>query len=164
MAPAARQAAAESLAAGSNGNSQYWTRQHRVLPYNSFFVYDSASGNWDEVGMWRNGCSVDAVFELPPEELGAVTIGNYERLNALLQDYQAGPNPFRGAVTFACHQPARVEISDRSGRLVRVFKLNGRPVDWDGRDNAGHALPAGIYHCRIDLGPIQLAHTILKMN
>jgi hypothetical protein len=164
MTPDARQEAVESLAVGHSGNSRYWTQQRQVLQYNWFFVYDSASGSWTGMGAYRNGCGMDATFELPPEELGVVTIGNYARISALVEDYQVGPNPFRSTLTFICHQPARADIYDRSGRLVRVLKLDGKPVAWNGRDFHDRTLPAGMYYCRIDLGQIQLTHTVLKIN
>jgi choice-of-anchor B domain-containing protein len=65
------------------------------------------------------------------------------------------PNPAHGAVRLALELPrtgaARVEVLDLVGRRVRtLYRGNataGRlDLDWDGRDEAGHAAPVGLYY------------------
>jgi hypothetical protein len=74
----------------------------------------------------------------------------------------AAPNPFNPGTSlkFNLLQPARVdlEIYDVGGRLVRTL-LSGRPmgrgpgqVSWDGRDDRGRAVAAGIYLGRLTAG------------
>lgn len=68
------------------------------------------------------------------------------------------PNPFSGATTITLAPPtpgtAAVAIHDPAGRTVRILS-NGRSLpdgrvalDWDGTDDAGRSLPAGIYFAR----------------
>jgi hypothetical protein len=70
----------------------------------------------------------------------------------------ASPNPFRRAARIRLVRlgegPLRVDIHDASGRAVRRFAPQtldpGDPgvLRWDGRDDAGRALPAGVYLVR----------------
>jgi len=68
------------------------------------------------------------------------------------------PNPFhpRAEVAFELARggPARITVHDVSGRLVRTLTAETRGagrhrVAWDGRDDAGHQAPAGIYLFRL---------------
>jgi hypothetical protein len=67
--------------------------------------------------------------------------------------WSAGPTPFRGAVrlTPPGTGPARAEIFDLAGRLIRtLLRADGNvPMEWDGRDGGGHDAPAGIYMVRV---------------
>ena len=74
--------------------------------------------------------------------------------------HPARPNPFGGqlALSYSLAAPARAELEvyDVAGRLVR--RLGGdrvaageHRVDWDGRDQAGHPLEAGIYYYRLNV-------------
>jgi hypothetical protein len=64
------------------------------------------------------------------------------------------PNPFLDATTFRLPASAspRVTIFDVSGRLVRTIAAVGAAGEcvWDGRDEAGRALPRGLYLFRAD--------------
>jgi flagellar hook assembly protein FlgD len=44
-----------------------------------------------------------------------------------------------------------VRILGRDGRLVRTFTVPGGAsfIDWDGRDESGRKVPAGVYFCGI---------------
>jgi len=64
------------------------------------------------------------------------------------------PNPLRGAAvvrfTLAAAGLARVTIYNAAGRHVRRLAVGGRPAGpqeliWDRRDDAGRALPSGLY-------------------
>jgi hypothetical protein len=68
-------------------------------------------------------------------------------------------NPFAGSTTLYVAGPssstARVVVFDATGRLVRRAwegGLDGREVavTWDGKDESGHAVPAGIYLARVE--------------
>jgi hypothetical protein len=74
---------------------------------------------------------------------------------------RASPNPFRGHTTIQITSPLdgtqRVVIRDIQGRQVRNFEQGWdvpgtRLVQWDGRDNAGRPLPAGVYRITLQSG------------
>jgi len=63
--------------------------------------------------------------------------------------------PIRIECSLVSAQAARLVILDLAGRLVREFDLMPQPsgllqLDWDGLDNCGRQLPAGIYTCRLE--------------
>jgi hypothetical protein len=61
---------------------------------------------------------------------------------------QVTPNPARGGTQVLAGDGSPVEIFDVTGR--RVAGLAGGPAgqSWDGRDETGRTLPAGVYFCR----------------
>ncbi|MBN2587377.1 MAG: PQQ-binding-like beta-propeller repeat protein [Candidatus Fermentibacteraceae bacterium] len=76
---------------------------------------------------------------------------------------QAAPNPFHSSasVSFQLSESGRtsVAIYDLSGRIVRTLQdselSEGRhSVQWDGTDDHGRTVSAGIYICRIQSGGI----------
>lgn len=71
------------------------------------------------------------------------------------------PNPFNPKTTFSFDLPAerrvRLAVYALDGSLVRTLLAEPLPagrydVEWDGRDQAGHAVAAGAYFFRIDTG------------
>jgi len=74
----------------------------------------------------------------------------------------AEPNPARGSATIAYElaeaRPVRLEVYDVTGRRVRVlasFPLQPagpHMVSWDGRDENGNAVAAGLYMLRLRAG------------
>ena len=61
------------------------------------------------------------------------------------------PNPSSGASRFVASARVRGEatVFDVRGREVRRVRFDGREAEWDGRDAAGRALPAGVYVLRV---------------
>lgn len=73
----------------------------------------------------------------------------------------ASPNPFTGSVRilFTLDRKTKAEISiyDVTGRLVRSISSGTlyptqHSFEWDGRDQSGVAVPAGVYFCRLRAG------------
>jgi hypothetical protein len=73
----------------------------------------------------------------------------------------AAPNPARRATSFAFSVPGgggySLTIHDLSGRLIRVLARRGSEVAdanvaWDLRDDAGQAVPPGLYFARLQHG------------
>ena len=72
------------------------------------------------------------------------------------------PNPFHSQTTIAYHLPepaeASVVVYDVRGRQVRTLEDPGsKPagwhhVPWDGRNQRGDAVPAGVYFYRVRAG------------
>jgi len=86
---------------------------------------------------------------------------------------RAAPNPFGGATAFVftLAQAARVELDvvDVTGRRVRrVFTSRLEPGEqrlaWDGRDDRGARLPAGVYLGRIRAGNATAVVRLLRMR
>jgi len=81
----------------------------------------------------------------------------------------AQPNPFRSQVTLAFSLAERGPVSLRifsvDGRLVRTLVSGSqdagyyRPV-WDGRDDQGHAMSAGVFYARLVAGRVRMTRTM----
>lgn len=68
--------------------------------------------------------------------------------------FSATPNPFSGRVRLTFPKLARaVELLDPAGRRIRSFNVSGEV--WDGRDQGGVQLPAGVYYLREQGGPLR---------
>ena len=67
-----------------------------------------------------------------------------------------GPNPFRSSVAFEASSAVRVH--DASGRLVRTLARGF--TSWDGSDDAGRVLPAGLYFLSVD----RATQRVVKVN
>ena len=74
------------------------------------------------------------------------------------------PNPFNPATTisFELPAPSRIDlrIYDVSGRLMRILlgedilEAGRHEVAWNGRDESGRFVSAGVYFCRLEAGSI----------
>jgi hypothetical protein len=99
-----------------------------------------------QIGAWPVGCSPSTTVEGPaPEGPGLVLLG-------------VAPNPFnpRTMVTVSLARSDRVEVEiyDSRGHRIAVladgiFAAGDTTVDWDGRDDAGRAMPSGTYLVRV---------------
>ncbi len=112
----------------------------------------------DRQGAWPVGCGASEVADLS---------------EATARDVSIVPNPASGplhiAFRVASDGPVAVTIVDVSGRVVRTLLEGWKPsgdvaVPWDGRDNSGHELAAGVYLALVTrsgetvMGRIVLAH------
>jgi len=62
---------------------------------------------------------------------------------------------------------ANLKIYDATGRLVRCLTLDAKrltPVVWDGTDDSGRKLPAGIYFCQSECGVEREVKKIIKVR
>jgi len=84
------------------------------------------------------------------EEIGLADVGT--------PSMRCVPNPFRHSAVISCQLPAPGPVSlrvfDVTGAMVRVLleepaAPDGCQVVWDGRDDRGEALPAGVYFYRL---------------
>ena len=81
------------------------------------------------------------------------------------------PNPFVSSTTLRFELPesgpARLSVYDISGRVVRTLAdgqtaMGAHAVRWNGTDDHGQPLPAGIYFARLDaLGKTQVRRMVL---
>lgn len=100
------------------------------------------------------------------EEVKKGSVASYLRID---------PNPFRGTAVIQFlrpdvdQQPA-LKIYDVTGRLVKDFSclksiaLRPGAISWDGRDNLGRKLPAGIYFCRLETSRSMLTKQIVMIK
>jgi flagellar hook assembly protein FlgD len=93
-------------------------------------------------------CGADAV-EAPAVAAGVVPL-------------QVHPNPFSDRTNVVFYVPVhassvRLTVFDVGGRRVRTLvhgeteRAGSRTARWDGRDNAGRAVPVGVYFVRLDV-------------
>ena len=84
---------------------------------------------------------------------------------------EGSPNPFSSRVTIRYSLPtagaASFRIYDASGRLVRALSAGPNTpgthtVTWDGRDEQGRNLNAGVYLVRLNAGDLAETRKIVK--
>jgi sugar lactone lactonase YvrE len=89
---------------------------------------------------------------------GTTAVGDEPRAVAAIA---VSPNPARGACTLrfglATAGLTRVVVVDAAGRMVRRLPETWRPAGehalvWDGRDESGGSVPAGVYFARLSAG------------
>jgi hypothetical protein len=101
-------------------------------------------------------------------------VGEGSRPLAGIALYPPAPNPLRGmtGLAYGLTQAADVqlEILDIAGRRIRLLVDGGRvdpgrhELTWDGTDDAGRAVPAGIYFCRLDTGATQKSRRLVVLR
>jgi hypothetical protein len=110
-------------------------------------------------------------FDFSPEILEAPA--PVSREPAALRMRTIAPCPFQGsaAIRFETAAPgtARVQILDVTGRLRRTLRAGQlaaglHEVIWDGRDDRGAELPAGLYWCRVSLGGRVVSGRVLRVR
>ncbi|MEO0162716.1 MAG: T9SS type A sorting domain-containing protein [candidate division WOR-3 bacterium] len=83
------------------------------------------------------------------------------------------PNPFRNRLDIRYQigdkgQKISLKIYDVTGRLVKSFNhLTIRPfnhVVWDGKDDFGRRLPAGVYFCRLEIDETVVATKVVELE
>ena len=101
------------------------------------------------------------LFDMAAEPVG-VELGNSEVVTAALPEHfqlhQNFPNPFNPATTirFDLAAPAHVDLSVYNTTGQKVQSLVNRSLEagihtarWEGNDESGNSMPAGLYLCRI---------------
>jgi serine protease len=83
--------------------------------------------------------------------------------------FLAWPNPSHSGSEIRLAMPSTssgaLAVFDASGRLVRRIAPIGSPVwIWDGRDEAGREIGAGVYFYRTDAGAIQNTGRIIRLK
>ncbi len=82
----------------------------------------------------------------------------------------AAPNPFRNATRFSFElahpERVRLEVHDVAGRRVRTLEDGVRgagpqSIAWDGRDDAGRPVAAGVYYFRLRAAGLSYARPVV---
>ena len=85
----------------------------------------------------------------------------------------ATPNPFRNSVTLgftlAAASQVQFDIFSVGGRRVKTvasgsFDAGGHDFTWDGRDEGGNAMAAGVYYARLMVGPTRFSRRITLLR
>jgi len=85
----------------------------------------------------------------------------------------ASPSPFRGSTSigYVVPEAGRVVVSVYAvgGERVRTLVSGSRPrgaarTSWDGRDDAGHAVAAGVYFVRVETGGRAATSRLLRLE
>jgi hypothetical protein len=129
-----------------------------------------ADGTGGAIGVWedqRSGTNADVYARRVtgdgslPTAVGAPT----PAFSVLVSDNY--PNPFSTQTTFDLtithDSPVTVEVFDAAGHRVRAMDSGTRKagvsyLSFDGLDEHAHALPSGVYFCRVHAG----AETVTK--
>jgi hypothetical protein len=122
----------------------------RVL-FGGVSICESGTSDWVYVGhnAYSSGCSPQ------PPEVG-VPVGSGVELPEIV----AMPNPFSIGTMLAFRgsrgdgRPARVSITDVSGRQIHVLNTEGNADEqlsayWNGRDGLGRPVAAGVYFAKV---------------
>jgi hypothetical protein len=84
---------------------------------------------------------------------GTTGIGDSAESPAVGLTLAASPNPFRDRaeiqVTGSAGQGATIQIVDAAGRTVRKLVVADGATAWDGRDDRGQRVAAGVYYATI---------------
>lgn len=117
-------------------------------------VEGAARGNWQVVVSHKGELSAPQVYALLQTGLDRVAAPTPHAPRPVARFRSVGPNPSRGGFVLTLETErtvlASVSVYDLKGRLVR--RLVNRPLapgissyQWDGRDEAGQDLAAGVY-------------------
>jgi hypothetical protein len=119
-----------------------------------------AAGNW---GAW-------SALQLLINGTDPVGVGDPVAIAFLAQN---APNPFAARTTFqfglARAGDATLDIFDTQGRLVRrlvrgALTAGAHIAIWDGADDAGARVPAGVYSCRLVTAESRFQRRLVRVN
>ncbi len=112
------------------------------------------------------GKNKDIFYKVGTDVVTGVGVSEAPTVARLLRNY---PNPFNPVtrIRFTLDRSAQVSLRvfDVQGRAVRTLfdsylSSGPRVVDWDGRDDRGHALASGTYFLRLQGGGTYLTRTV----
>jgi hypothetical protein len=180
-------------AGSEDGPIVYWL-DVQAYPYDTdaWFGWKTSLNHWNDDGVWGDGFEpyFGPWFELrypPMHELAGHSINLAFRLlnepsSGVPTDrptpegfglYQNIPNPFGATTTIRFSLPAaahaRLEVFDVTGRVVATLVDESRPagintVTWSGLDDAGRAVPAGVYFYRVVSGGNEMTNKMLYLK
>lgn len=117
------------------------------VPNNTF-----GNGRLDVLAAYEYAVSLTSVEDALPDEVATRSVRRWHLFPNV-------PNPFNPTTRIeyevAAQVPVTLRVYDVAGRLVRELVARRRPepgkhvVVWDGRDDAGRAVPSGVYVYRL---------------
>ena len=153
--------------AGGNLSTLYGTYDNFVVLNSQGIVRYHAADSWPHGNRYHlneiRGCIDSLIANIVGVEGGAPRPASLS----------AGPSPFRGSAAVDFQAPpgsrdAEVSVHSAEGRLVRRLYSGAASslihVPWDGRDEAGVAVPAGVYIVRARAGSAQFHKKIVALR
>jgi len=146
----------DTVSIQSGEPQRFWT----VLPKSTYQDTQIIIGLKNLQGLFTP-CSRIIIYEFGEEDTTYLSRLGIEALRGLrgFKLYQSYPNPTKGSVIIKFQLPVKTSVSlkvyDVSGRLVRTLKrVQGLEpgvytVRWDGRNDRGLRVPAGVYFYRL---------------
>jgi hypothetical protein len=131
------------------------------------------SGTFDGTLMIDCGSAGLAYIPVQMHVLGSESVETERGVPSGVVLEPARPNPFASgtALRFGLpsSQPVTLAVYDAAGRAVRTILRGEQPagyqvVSWDGRDDAGRALPAGAYFAKLDAEGRSLTGRVLHVR
>jgi len=151
----------------ANGGATWTSEVVDSGPFTNFvaIAFPSSGNGWvgGNVGIWHHR----SVASVPPPPTNGATIAPPVAL------LPASPNPFRDrtSVRFTLRNPGPVTLTifDVSGHRVRELLRGDRgegahEVFWSGRDDAGQAVPNGIYFVRLEGAAGSASQRVLRIR
>jgi hypothetical protein len=154
------------IVASSLGNSSFAWRERQSFPAGTEAHYYVRIKMADNQNVWTGPVYV----KYDPAAVTAVDGGPQHGDFGLV----AGPNPMLGRVAASFTLPAATEFADLSvfdaaGRRVNTLiqgplAAGAHRVEWTGRDEAGHTMPAGIFFLRLKNGEATAIRKVLLVR
>jgi len=84
--------------------------------------------------------------------------------SAPIAAFRATPSPFGSALTMFAPGAGELRVIDAGGRLVRRIVTAGGAATWDGRDDRGGAIGAGVYWVRFSGEAGSITRRVVKLG
>lgn len=128
-----------------------------------------ATGNITQFGIGGDLLYIENVRACPSTSTDVTPLGDAK---SVLELGQNSPNPMTRGTSIRFELPragvARLTVHDVGGRLVRTLVSAALPagrsqVQWDGTDEHGRRLPAGLYSYRVEAAGASSARTLVLL-
>jgi len=148
----------------------------------SSFLHDGNPGGLDISAVGTSDDSISFYVTLPgvvqepddgwartPLEMSVDPNPFRDRIEFQLNPGKAHSAPLRGSgASFQDFQTKSIELTiyDITGRVIRSFTLGPMhyALCWHGDDEAGHAIPAGVYICRFSSGSRSAVQKLIRLD
>ncbi len=162
------------VGAGACDDEDYMTACPKVVTDSIFITYieDKDAGSY----VHNEGIATENPVYCWVFWTGLIRTGVDEHTSEPLPatDLSISPNPFREKVCIAYGvgsnaKDINLHIYDASGRLIKSF-LRTTPyslhstLSWDGSDQRGHKLPAGVYFVELNTGDDIISRKVIKLK
>jgi hypothetical protein len=112
--------------------------------------------------------STKEVYQCAKRTISSFGIEEQSAAETLSTRLRASPNPFTKSLELRVEsnelKENKIEIYDITGKLVKNFPITqaSNSIKWDGKDNTGRTLKAGIYFAHLSTGNFSISRKIVK--